>query len=76
MDELHCVQRGGAAEAVVTAAAATAAWGAVGCSINGCTPGYLRCNDHTGFCERIQCGEGLPICPDPWECDHDHGTCE
>ena len=76
LDEFHCVQRGGPGAAIATAAAATAAWGVVGCSVNGCTPGYLRCNERTGFCERIACGEGLPGCPEPWECDFENGTCE
>lgn len=76
LEPTNCVQRGGAPEAIATAGAATVAWGvAGGCRINGCGPGYLRCNPETELCERIPCGEGEP-CPSMYECDHVARVCK
>ncbi len=55
-------------EAAVTAIAAGAAWGAVGCTVNDCEPPF-RCNQETKFCERIRCGEGDSRCPPAYTCD-------
>ncbi len=70
----ECVARGGPAEAVGTAAAAGAVWGAVGCRVNGCRPPYV-CDDASGFCEPPHCSEGNP-CPPGYDCDYDEGRCE
>jgi hypothetical protein len=63
------------AEAVGTAAAATAAFGAVGCTLNDCEPPF-RCNQKTKLCERIRCGEGKGTCPPAYTCDLQQGVCK
>jgi hypothetical protein len=62
-------------EAVGTAAAATAAWAAVGCTVNGCEPPF-RCNGETKMCERIRCAEGKQSCPAGYSCDLADGVCK
>lgn len=69
----RCIQTGSPAEAAGTAAAATVAWGAVGCRVNGCNLPYT-CNEESGYCERMRCGEGLS-CPTSYECDMRRGLC-
>src|SRR5688500_14395103 len=70
----HCVQHGGTGEAVGTAVAAGVTWTVTGCRVNGCNLPYT-CNDATGFCERLPCGEGQ-ACPPPYECDLEERRCE
>jgi hypothetical protein len=59
---------GDTGEAIGTAVAATAAWAAVGCTVNDCEP-PLRCNENTKMCERIRCDEGSNVCPPAYACD-------
>jgi hypothetical protein len=61
-------------EAAATAAAAGAAWAAVGCTVNGCSPPF-RCNPDTKMCERIPCQEGGNNCPPAYSCDPDDHVC-
>lgn len=70
----QCVSTGGPVEAAGTAVAAGVAWGAVGCRVNGCHPPYV-CNEDTGMCERMPCGEGRS-CLAPYECNLLEGYCE
>jgi len=69
----ECVATGGPVEAAGTAAAAGAAWAVEGCTVNGCNMPYT-CNEDTGYCERLTCGEG-ESCPSPYECDLVRGRC-
>lgn len=73
LEAQECVATGSGTEAAVTAVAAGGAWAAQGCRVNGCNLPYA-CDDETGFCERIRCGEGEP-CPAPFECDLLRGRC-
>jgi hypothetical protein len=71
----QCVQSGGAGEGAVTGAAAGALWlGGGGCAIAGCRP-PMTCNQQTGFCEHLTCGEGSGRCPDGTRCDSQTHTC-
>jgi hypothetical protein len=65
---------GDVGEAVGTAAAATVAWAAVGCTVNGCEAPY-RCNGETKLCERIHCDEGEDVCPPGYACDLEDHVC-
>ena len=65
---------GDVGEAVGTAAVATAAWAAVGCTVNGCEAPY-RCNGETKMCERIRCDEGGGSCPPGYACDLEDHVC-
>jgi hypothetical protein len=62
-------------EAAATAVAATAAWGVVGCTVNGCQPPF-RCNQETKQCERIRCTEGNASCPPAYVCDPKDQLCK
>ena len=66
---------GNVGEAVGTAAAATVAWTAVGCTVNGCVAPY-RCNESTKACERIRCDEGSASCPPGYACDPEDRVCK
>jgi hypothetical protein len=66
---------GNYAEAAGTAVAAGAAWGAVGCTVNGCEL-PLRCNSESKQCERIRCGEGGDPCPPGFNCDAEQLVCK
>jgi hypothetical protein len=66
---------GSPAEAAATAVAAGAAWGAVGCTVNGCEPPF-RCNGETKMCERIPCDEGTSGCPPGYACDPEDRVCK
>ncbi len=71
----RCVQSGGSGEAAVTGAAAGALWlGGGGCAIAGCRP-PMTCNQQTGLCEHLRCGEGAGRCPDGTRCDSQTHTC-
>jgi len=62
-------------EAAGTAVVAAGAWGAVGCTVNGCEPPF-RCNGKTKLCERIRCEEGLTsACPPGYLCDPEDRVC-
>jgi hypothetical protein len=65
---------GNAGEAIGTAVAATAAWTAVGCTVNGCEPPFY-CNGETKMCERIRCDEGGRSCPPAYVCDLEDHVC-
>jgi len=70
----QCVTTGGPLEAAVTAAAAGTLWVAGGgCAIAGCR--YpLQCNQESGLCERLRCGEHRD-CPTGTSCDQSTYTC-
>jgi hypothetical protein len=65
---------GNAGEAAGTVVGAAAAWGVVGCKVNGCEPPF-RCNAGTKMCERTPCGEGQGSCPPAYHCDLDDNVC-
>jgi len=71
----QCTEAGGPTEAAVTAVAAGALWaGGGGCKINGCR--YpLVCNQGSGFCEYMPCGENASICPAGTTCERTSQTC-
>jgi hypothetical protein len=62
-------------EAVGTAVAAGAAWGVVGCKINGCPPPFV-CSANGRVCERIACGESSGACPAGYSCDPEDSRCK
>ena len=62
-------------QAVGTAAAAAATWGAVGCTVNGCQPPF-RCNPDSKMCERMRCGEQAGGCPPGYSCNAVKNVCE
>jgi hypothetical protein len=69
-----CVNTGGPTEAAVTALAAGTLWAAGGgCAIAGCR--YpLQCNQGSGLCEHLRCGEHRD-CPVSTSCDQSTYTC-
>jgi hypothetical protein len=62
-------------EAIGTAVAAGAAWGVVGCKVNGCPPPF-RCSADGRVCERIACAEGRGACPAGYQCDPEDQRCK
>lgn len=66
---------GDTGEAVATATAAAASWGAVGCTVNGCQPPYT-CNPDSKMCERMRCGEQAGSCPPGFKCNPVKNVCE
>jgi hypothetical protein len=70
----RCETTGGGdyGEAAVTAGAATGAWVAVGCTVNGCELPY-RCNEKTKQCEPLQCTSNSDCAG--YGCDQSSGRC-
>ena len=70
-----CVVTGGASEAIVTAAAASALWvGGGGCAIAGCRYPFV-CNTGSGLCEHLRCDENRSTFPTGTSCDSLTYTC-
>jgi hypothetical protein len=71
-----CVQTGGPTEAAVTAVAAGALWaGGGGCAIAGCRYPMV-CNEGSGLCEHMRCGEHVGGCPPATRCEPTTYTCQ
>ena len=70
-----CVETGGGTEAAVTAVTAGAIWaGGGGCKVAGCRYPMV-CNEGSGLCEHLACGENRSVCPAGTRCDSTTSTC-